>query len=73
MDEDKPNTSQEVFSEAQMKAIATMVGGLLEKALKDQVGVPQLEHHRTTVPSKQTIRNKRQAANKRQSHLNAGS
>ena len=44
MEEDKPNTSHEAFSEAQMKAISAVVGGLLEKALKDHVGVPQLEN-----------------------------
>ena len=27
-----------------MKAIASMVGGFLEEALKDHVGVPQLEN-----------------------------
>ena len=44
MVEDKPNTSQEVLSEVQMKAITAMVGGLLEEALKDHVGVPQLDN-----------------------------
>ena len=43
MDEYKPTTSQKVFPEAQMKAIAAEVGGLLEEALKDHVGVLQLE------------------------------
>ena len=44
MEEDKPNTSQEVFSKAQMKAIVSMVRGLLEEVLKDRVGVPQLDN-----------------------------
>ena len=43
MDADKPTTSQEVFSEVQMNAIAAIVGGLLKGALKDHVGVLQLE------------------------------
>ena len=33
MEEEKPNTSQEVFSEVQMKAITAMVRGLLEELL----------------------------------------
>ena len=40
MEEDKPNTCHEVFLEAQMKAIAAVVRGLLEEALKNHVGVP---------------------------------
>ena len=43
MDEDKPTASREVFLEAQMKAIAAVVGGLLEEVLKDHVGALQLE------------------------------
>ena len=35
MKEDKPTASQKVLSETQMKAIAAMVGGLLEEALKN--------------------------------------
>ena len=33
MEEDEPNDSQEVFSKAQMKAIAAVVRGLLEEVL----------------------------------------
>ena len=44
MEEDTPNASQEVFLEAQMKAIVGVVRGLLEEALKDHVGAPQLEN-----------------------------
>ena len=46
MDEDKPTASQEVFLELgrnQMKAIAAVVGGFPEEALKDHVGTLQLE------------------------------
>ena len=43
MNEDKPAAYQEEFSEAQMKVIAALVGGLLDKALKDHVGALQLE------------------------------
>ena len=42
LDEDKPTASQEVFSEVLMKAIAVVVGGLLEEALKNHVGALQL-------------------------------
>ena len=45
MEENKLNTSQEVFSKSQMKAIATVVGdrgGLVEEVLKNHVYVPQL-------------------------------
>ena len=38
MDEDKPTTYQEVFLEAQMRAITAKVGGLLEEALKNHLG-----------------------------------
>ena len=44
MEEGTQNASQEVFSEVQMKAIAGVVRGLLEEALKDHVGAPQLEN-----------------------------
>ena len=41
------------LSEVQMKTIATVVGGLLEEALKDHVESLQLENgHRSTIPSK---------------------
>ena len=35
MEGDGATVTKEVFSEAQMKAIASVVGGLLEQALKD--------------------------------------
>ena len=38
MEEDNPTTSKKVFSEAQVKAIAAVVGGLLEEVLKDRIG-----------------------------------
>ena len=38
MEEDDPTTLQKVFSEVQVKAIAAVVGGLLEEVLKDRVG-----------------------------------
>ena len=44
MEENKPNAFQQVFSKVQMKVIAAMVGGLLEEALKDHVGAPQLDN-----------------------------
>ena len=44
MEEDKPNTSQEVFSEVQMKVIPAVVSGLRGLLLKDHIGVPQLEN-----------------------------
>ena len=43
MEKDKPAASQKAFLEAQMKVIAAMVRGFLEKALKGHVGVLQLE------------------------------
>ena len=44
MKEVKPNVSQEVFLEAQMKAIAAVVGGLvlLEEAVKNNLAARQL-------------------------------
>ena len=51
MDKHKPTASQEVLSEAQMKAIAAVVKGFLEEALKDHIGMLQLEKGcRSTVP-----------------------
>ena len=43
MDENKPTASQEVFSQAQMKAFAAVVGGLLEESLNDHVHVGALQ------------------------------
>ena len=44
MEEKKANTSQEVFSEAQMKAIAAAVRDFLEKAPKEHVSAPQIKN-----------------------------
>ena len=72
MDEDKPTTSWEVFSEAQNKAIAAVVGGLLEEALKDHVGELQLEKScRSTVCLISNL-NMCRASNKCQFQLNTG-
>ena len=43
MDKDKHTASQQVFSEVRMKAIAAIVGDLLEEELKNHVGMLQLE------------------------------
>ena len=44
MEEGKHNTFQEMVLEVQMNAIVFVVGFLLEKALKDHVGAPQLQN-----------------------------
>ena len=53
MEEDNPIALQEAFS--------IVVGGLLEEALKDHIGAPQLEN----VVGPPYLRNKRRASNKR--------
>ena len=77
MEDDKCNTPQEVFLEVQMKVIAAVVKGLLEEALKDYIQPSRCstikERGRSTIPSKQRIRNKLRDSNKPQSHLNTGS
>ena len=45
MDEDKSTDSQKELAEVQMKVIASVVRGLLEKMLKDYVGRNMFRSH----------------------------